>query len=180
MNTRQIAAVTVLLAAAVVPVANAVIINVPGDQPTTQAGIDAGGNGDEVVVAEGSFDGCGHLVQGVECVLFDPDGFPFDTLVIDIGPFGVGDYVCVVGDLELGCPNICLQGIGCVFDNSIVLCPGQGCPWDCADGGNGDVGITDFLKLLADWGLPSTCDFDGGGVGITDFLKLLANWGPCP
>ena len=57
---------------------------------------------------------------------------------------------------------------------------GVSCPWDCADGGNGDVGITDFLKLLADWGLPSTCDFDGGGVGITDFLKLLANWGPCP
>ncbi len=41
MNTRHIAAVTVLLAAAVVPVANAVIINVPGDQPTIQAGIDA-------------------------------------------------------------------------------------------------------------------------------------------
>ncbi len=57
---------------------------------------------------------------------------------------------------------------------------GPPCPWDCADGGNGDVGITDFLKLLADWSLPSTCDFDGGGVGITDFLKLLANWGPCP
>ncbi len=54
------------------------------------------------------------------------------------------------------------------------------CPWDCADGGNGDVGITDFLKLLADWGGASACDFDGGGVGITDFLELLSNWGPCP
>ncbi len=138
---------------AVVAVANPVIINVPGDQSSFQAGIDAAVNGDEVVVAEGSFDGCGHLVQGVECVLFYPDGFPLDTLVIDIGPFGVGDYVRVVGALELGCPNVCLQGIGCVFDNSIVLCS-QGCPWDCADGGNGDVGITDFLKLLADWGMP--------------------------
>jgi hypothetical protein len=38
----------------------------------------------------------------------------------------------------------------------------------------------DFLKLLADWGGPSECDFDGGGVGITDFLELLAHWGPCP
>ena len=65
-------------------------------------------------------------------------------------------------------------------DLGVSLTLNDDCPWDCADGGNGDVGITDFLKLLADWSLPSTCDFDGGGVGITDFLKLLANWGPCP
>ena len=65
-------------------------------------------------------------------------------------------------------------------DESFTVRVDAPCPWDCADGGNGDVGITDFLKLLADWGLPSTCDFDGGGVGINDFLKLLANWGLCP
>jgi len=38
MNTQHTAAVTVLLVAAVVPVANAVIINVPDDEPTIQAG----------------------------------------------------------------------------------------------------------------------------------------------
>ncbi len=54
MTTRHTAAVTVLLAAAVVP-ANAATINVPGDQPTIQAGIDAAVNGDEVVVAEGTY-----------------------------------------------------------------------------------------------------------------------------
>ncbi len=56
------------------------------------------------------------------------------------------------------------------------------CPWDC-DGGestDGTVGITDFLLLLAQWGGPGSCDFDGGGVGINDFLDLLAAWGPCP
>jgi len=56
------------------------------------------------------------------------------------------------------------------------------CPWDC-DGGestDGNVGIVDFLALLAQWGGPGSCDFDGGGVGINDFLELLANWGPCP
>ncbi len=61
-------------------------------------------------------------------------------------------------------------------------CEGIPCPWDC-DGGestDGTVGIVDFLALLAQWGGPGTCDFDGGGVGITDFLALLANWGPCP
>ncbi len=58
---------------------------------------------------------------------------------------------------------------------------GTSCPWDCEPTPNGDVGINDFLELLAQWTLVgSSCDFDGGGVGITDFLALLANWGPCP
>ncbi|MHC4219511.1 MAG: LVIVD repeat-containing protein [Planctomycetota bacterium] len=47
--------------------------------------------------------------------------------------------------------------------------------------GDGNVGINDFLQLLADWGRTGVpADFDGGGVGVTDFLILLANWGPCP
>ncbi len=54
------------------------------------------------------------------------------------------------------------------------------CPWDCQSLPDGGVGISDFLALLAQWGLPTPCDFDGGGVGINDFLALLANWGPCP
>ncbi len=54
------------------------------------------------------------------------------------------------------------------------------CPWDCTQPGDGSVGISDFLLLLAQWGGPGTCDIDGGGVGIVDFLALLANWGPCP
>lgn len=48
--------------------------------------------------------------------------------------------------------------------------------------GDGEVGITDFLILLANWG-PNAghpADIDGDGeVGITDFLALLGNWGPC-
>jgi photosystem II stability/assembly factor-like uncharacterized protein len=54
------------------------------------------------------------------------------------------------------------------------------CPWDCSGDNDGNVGINDFLALLAEWGAPGPCDFDGKGVGINDFLDLLANWGPCP
>ena len=50
--------------------------------------------------------------------------------------------------------------------------------------GSGDVGITDFLVLLAFWGpCDVIClgDLDGDGVvGILDFLQLLSTWGPCP
>ncbi len=54
------------------------------------------------------------------------------------------------------------------------------CPWDLD--ANGDVGIADFLELLAAWGSNpgGPPDFDGDAtVGIIDFLDLLANWGPC-
>ena len=65
--------------------------------------------------------------------------------------------------------------------NRPMSAPEAFCLWDCEPVPNGDVGINDFLALLAQWfTLGSSCDFDGGGVGINDFLGLLANWGPCP
>jgi hypothetical protein len=54
------------------------------------------------------------------------------------------------------------------------------CPWDCQTTPDGTVNISDFLKMLAQWGGPGSCDFDGDGVGFTDFVGLLAYWGPCP
>jgi hypothetical protein len=69
--------------------------------------------------------------------------------------------------------------------SKLAFCPGgPPCPWDLD--GDGMVGVTDFLDLLANWGpciyLPPDCpwDFDADGVcGVTDFLALLAHWGPC-
>ena len=62
-----------------------------------------------------------------------------------------------------------------------TFCPIPVCPGDID--GDGTVGITDFLDLLAAWGPNpghlADLDFDGT-VGILDFLILLANWGPCP
>ena len=55
------------------------------------------------------------------------------------------------------------------------------CPQDLD--GDGSVGVSDLLSLLASWGPCKGCpaDFDGNGnVGIPDLLALLANWGPCP
>jgi len=55
------------------------------------------------------------------------------------------------------------------------------CPADLD--GDGTVGVTDFLQLLAAWGPCPGCpeDLDGDdAVGILDFLALLSAWGPCP
>lgn len=50
--------------------------------------------------------------------------------------------------------------------------------------GDGIVGISDFLELLADWGQCATscpADLNGDGdVGIDDLLLLIASWGVCP
>ena len=49
--------------------------------------------------------------------------------------------------------------------------------------GNGNIGASDLLALLASWGPCEDCpaDLDGNGnVGASDLLALLASWGPCP
>jgi hypothetical protein len=54
------------------------------------------------------------------------------------------------------------------------------CPADLD--GDGTIGITDLLALLAGWGECTFCpvDVDGDGtIGITDLLALLAGWGRC-
>ncbi len=86
-----------------------------------------------------------------------------------------------IGRIHIGTEDINFLRGGELIDNIDMSMPAPvSCPWDCGDD-DGDVGIVDFLALLAEWDLVDTpCDFDGGGVGIVDFLKLLANWGPCP
>ncbi|MEE8154937.1 MAG: hypothetical protein V3T53_08235 [Phycisphaerales bacterium] len=57
--------------------------------------------------------------------------------------------------------------------------PGK-CPWDLD--GNGSVGASDLLSLLADWGPCKGCpsDFNGdGNVGAADLITLLTFWGRC-
>jgi predicted outer membrane repeat protein len=74
-------------------------------------------------------------------------------------------------------------GIPVIVDMGAYEFQGDPFPVKFADvDGNGVVGVTDFLALLAAWGpCPDDCclaDFDlDGMVGVTDFLILLANWG---
>ncbi len=68
---------------------------------------------------------CGELVQGVECVLFLADSGGL-FLLENLDGFNVGDRVEVTGCLDPGCINICLQGDGCIFQNTIGECPQPG------------------------------------------------------
>jgi len=81
------------------------------------------------------------------------------------------------GDLDVVAGLYNQDGTG-----AILWWAAQGCAADCAPaGGDGVVGILDFLALLAAWGEASPCDIgDDGVVGILDLLNLLAAWGPCP
>ena len=101
----------------------------------------------------------------------------------DVQPWTTIELSTPCGTHEIA---LCLQvdagnnGWDAGFDNVTAQCKSS-CPWDCGGDNDGDVGIVDFLAVLAQWDMVGTsCDFDGGGVGIIDFLKLLANWGPCP
>jgi hypothetical protein len=57
------------------------------------------------------------------------------------------------------------------------------CPCDCQIVPNGEVDVSDFLALLAQWGGPGPCDCEDppdGVVDVGDFLAILAVWGSCP
>ena len=107
---------------------------------------------------------------------FDPVFFPGDGRIL-IGQFSTADGAGISGTMLLRfISNGVWDEAVVTFDHSVPACP-----WDLD--GNGDVGIEDFLALLAAWGTDpgGPPDFDGDGdVGITDFLELFANWGPCP
>ena len=48
--------------------------------------------------------------------------------------------------------------------------------------GDGEIGFTDLLDILANWGPCPGCpeDLDGDDVvGFSDLLTVLAGWGPC-
>ena len=71
-------------------------------------------------------------------------------------------------------------------DPEAVDTPGSenpACPVDCpADfDGDGSIGVSDILILIAGWGgNDPTHDLDGDGtVGVSDLLILIGAWGPC-
>ncbi|MEE9296824.1 MAG: hypothetical protein V3W34_17915 [Phycisphaerae bacterium] len=71
------------------------------------------------------FSGCGVLVQGVECVLFRSDSGGL-FILSNLGGFTVGNRVSVTGCHDPHCISFCMQGNGCIVNNTIEPC-GQIC-----------------------------------------------------
>lgn len=131
------------------------------------------------LIRTGYFDGCGVLVQGVECVLFQArDG---GLYVLDnLGGFQVGDYVRVRGVLDPYCVTFCMQGKGCIKNNTISA-------WlRCDLDGDEDVDFTDFTLLASYW-LDAAChgqsnwcagaDLTGDGmVDLKDLARFANDW----
>lgn len=73
---------------------------------------------------ETRFNRCGTLVQGTECVLLESAGGRY--AVENLGDFEVGDRVRVIGTRDDSCASLCQEGDGCVVDNTIRRCAGDG------------------------------------------------------
>ncbi|MHC4825715.1 MAG: M12 family metallo-peptidase [Planctomycetota bacterium] len=131
--------------------------------------------------------------------LITPDGVRFDLAGSSVGLHGKTALVGVAGDNEMGTSAGALygfrgySGIDCNSNGTDDVCEiiagdlnGNDVPDECdipGDlDGDGAVGVTDFLLLLAAWGPCADCgacpaDLDGDcDVAISDFLILLANW----
>ncbi|HXL15714.1 MAG TPA: hypothetical protein VN972_06490, partial [Methylomirabilota bacterium] len=66
------------------------------------------------------FSGCGTLIQGVECLLFQTDQSGTYFLG-NYGTFKAGDHVFVTGDAHV-CFTACVEGIACITGNTIQIC----------------------------------------------------------
>jgi photosystem II stability/assembly factor-like uncharacterized protein len=125
--------------------------------------------------------------------LADPDHPDRYFVATDVGVYETWNGGSSWSALGAGLPNVVVTSLALdqgnqelfagtygrsVFSASTATAP---CPWDCGDDNDGNVGVVDFLALLAQWGGPGSCDFDGNDVvNVEDFLVLLGNWGPCP
>ena len=129
----------------------------------------------DVYIASLCWDGSNlSLAEGHQNMAFSPAAETQVEIASVAGGGGSGlRYMAIWSDIDAA--NSFGDIEGGLYDTAVVPCP-----WDCGGDNNDDVGITDFLTLLAQWGGAGSCDFDGGGVSINDFLDLLANWGPCP
>lgn len=87
------------------------------------------------------FEGCGTLVNGVECVLFQADSGGL-YILSNLAGFQVGDHVFVRGGLNPNCASFCMQGNGCIDDNTIEPCGGDPVGACCANSAGTPPGCT--------------------------------------
>lgn len=131
------------------------------------------------LIRPGYFDGYGVLVQGVECVLFQAQSGGLYVLN-NLGDFQIGDHVRVRGVLDPYCATFCMQGDGCIVNNTISA------RLRCDLDGDEDVDFADFALLASYWldadcdGQSNECagaDLTGDGiVNANDLAQFADDW----
>jgi hypothetical protein len=138
------------------------VVDVSGDILITGSGLyeigsDAYGNPVQQMTLELFFDGYGPVLYESGLIEGGDDSYPPDIAI----PVSDGFY-CTGRRITVGASA------------------GSGNPADVAPpGGDGVVGVNDFLAVLSEWGLsgPRPTDIDGSGtVDVGDFLALLSAW----
>ncbi len=119
---------------------------------------------------DGQIDGC--QVADGEADDCDGDG-AIDACAISSGI--VQD--CDGNDVPDACDIAADPGLDINGDGVLDAC---GCLGDVGDG-NGTVGLTDLIAVVAYWGTTNPlADLDGSGqVGVSDLFVILENWGDC-
>jgi hypothetical protein len=138
------------------------VVSVSGDIAITGSGLyeigtDAGGDLVQRMTLDLYFDAFGPVTHESGLVKGGDDEFPPEITI----PISDGFY----------CPGHRITVVASAVERSRA---------DVAPpGGDGVVGVPDFLAVVADWGLtgPRPTDIDGSGtVGVGDVLAVLSEW----
>ena len=130
---------------------------------------------------QSTFDGCGVLEQGFECMILVADASGDFYSLQNLGSFGAGASVHVVGELEPFCVSFCF--LPCILNNTIAPCAGP--PSFVRGDANGDSNfdIADSVNVLTQLFVPGTkaslCQDasdanDDGAVNIADAIYMLS------
>ena len=84
-------------------------------------------------------------------------------------------------NLEGNCISGCTEETACNYNPAAIFNDGS-CephvPWDID--GDGTIGVSDILGVLAEFGCAANCTVDldeDGQVGVSDILQVLAQFG---
>lgn len=82
-------------------------------------------NGSQAAFAQDSlYSSCGVLLEGENCLVYIPEGNPFQAALEFYGSYGAGDSVFVSGIILYSCDTLCSDVSVCIINNSIGPCQG--------------------------------------------------------